>query len=131
MKRVFSLAALGLALALSSCKDGPAAGELAVELATPNADDGAIMFTATASAASEATITGATAGCSGCKIFVVKVNDTQYKGVLTGTIAAGTIFRVGVSDTKKPANYSVVINAVSNRTFVLRSSLTGYSVTLK
>ncbi len=131
MKRPLSFAALGLALALSSCKDGPAAGELAVDLGTPSADDGAIMFTATASALSEATITGASAACSGCKVFVVKVNDTQYKGVLTGNITAGTIFRVGVSDTKKPANYSVVINSVSSRTFVLRNSLTGYTVTLK
>jgi hypothetical protein len=118
---------LGLALVGLSC-DGTKAGELGVDLTTPNSDDGAVQFTAIAAA--PLSITGGTASCSGCKLFLVKVSDTQYKGVVTGNIGAGALFRLGVSDTKKPANYSVVINAVSSRTSVLRTA-SGYSATLK
>ena len=121
--------ALALALlALGSCKDGPKAGDLAVDLATPNSDDGAIQFTA--SAVAPQTITAISSVCSGCKLFVVKVSDTQYKGVVTGNLAAGTLFRISVPDTKVLTSYSVQINQVSSRTFALRNTM-GYSITLK
>ncbi len=126
-RRILALAGLGLALLAASCKEGPTAGELAVNLTTPNADDGAIQFTATAT--TPTVITGVSQACGGCKLFVVKVSDTQYKGVLTGQLAAGTLFRIGVSDTKA-SGYAVAINAVANRTYANRNSTTGYSITL-
>jgi len=123
------IAVLGVSLAVltGSCSEAPTAGDLIVNLTTPNSDDGAIMFNATATASQ--TITGVLSPCNNCKLFLVKVSDTQYKGVLTGTIAAGTLFRVGVSDTKSPTDYSVQILAVSSRTLVLRNA-GAYSVTL-
>jgi hypothetical protein len=75
-------------------------------------------------------VSGATAACSGCKVFLVKVSESQYKGVVTGNIGAGALFRLGVSDTRKPTNYSVVINGVASRTFALRAA-SGYSATIK
>jgi len=122
---------LGVCLALlaMSCKEGPAAGDLVVDLATPNSDDGAIQFVATGN--NGATISGISGACSGCKLFLVKVSDSQYKGVVTGSLAAGTLFRVSVSDAKHASNYSVLIVGVSSRTFAMRNSLVGYSVTLK
>jgi hypothetical protein len=127
--RTLRILGLGLALVATSCKEGPVAGELAAELATPNADDGAIQFTLTATTGT--TISQLSQTCSGCKLFVVKVNDNQYKGVVTGNLGAGTLFRLTVSDRTKPSSYSVLINAVSNRTFAVRNTLTGYSVTLR
>jgi hypothetical protein len=126
-----SLMALGVGLAVlaTSCKEGPASGEFSVDLTTPNADDGAIQFTATATPGN--TITQISQGCAGCKLFVVKVSDVQYRGVLTGNIGTGTLFRIGVSDTKRPSNFSVQIVAVSNRTFAVRGTLNGYVVTLR
>ncbi|MBI4421272.1 MAG: hypothetical protein HY560_10635 [Gemmatimonadetes bacterium] len=120
---------LGVTLAVlaASCKEGPVAGELAVNLTTPNSDDGAIQFAATA--VTPNTISGITSACSGCKLFVQKVSDTEYKGVVTGDLTAGTLFRVGVSDTKAEMVYAVQVVAVSSRTFVLRSQ-SGYSVAL-
>lgn len=129
MKRnIFALAGLALALLTMSCKEGPTAGEFAVNLTTPFNDDGAIQFTANAT--TPEIITAISGACSGCKLFLVKVTDGQYKGVLTGQINAGTLFRVGVSNNKVTGSYSVIINSVSNRTFQLRSS-TGYSVKLE
>lgn len=125
MNRMVRLGTLALALLASSCKEGPSAGEFSVNLTTPNSDDGAIQFTANAT--NPATITSVTSACTGCKLFVVKVNDNQYKGVLTGQISAGTLFRVGASDTK--GTYSVTINAAASRTYVVRNPAP-YSVAL-
>ncbi|MBI4499538.1 MAG: hypothetical protein HY700_00090 [Gemmatimonadetes bacterium] len=128
--RLTAIAALALLSLAASCKkdNGPVAGNLAADLLTPNSDDGAIQFTATATVPN--TITGLSSACAGCKLFIVKVSDTQYKGVVTGNIAAGTLFQLGVSDTKLPTSYSVKIDNASSRTFVVRGS-SGYSATLK
>ena len=127
--RILLAIGLGFALAAMSCKEGPTAGELEADLTTPNSDDGALQFTATA--ATNVSITGISQGCSGCKLFVVKVSDTQYRGVVTGNLANGALFRVGVSDVKKPNNYTIQVNAVSNRTYALRSVVSNYSIKLK
>src|SRR5690349_2965230 len=79
--RILLALGLGLTLAAMSCKEGPTAGELEANLTTPNSDDGALQFTATAAA--NVSITGISQACSGCKLFVVKVSDTQYRGVVT------------------------------------------------
>jgi len=126
MTRTLRFAAAAVALLVTACKEGPTAGQLAVNLTTPNSDDGAIQFTAEATA--PATITSVGSSCAGCKLFVVKVNDNQYKGILTGSISAGTLFRLGASDTK--GVYKVNINAVASRSYASRNNLTGYSATL-
>lgn len=126
MKRnILALAGMALSLLATSCKEGPTAGEFAVNLTTPNSDDGAIQWTA--SATDPATITSVGSSCSGCKLFVVKLSDNQYRGVLTGPISAGTLFRIGASDTK--GTYAVTIIAVANRAYTNRST-TGYSIAL-
>ena len=129
MKRLtILLLSAGLVLTAASCKEGPQAGDLTATLVTPNSDDGAIQFSATAN--SPTTITGVSGACSNCKLFIVKVSDNLYKGVVTGTIAAGTIFKVSVSDTRTPSSYSVTVDAASSQSYVLRSGA-GYSVTVK
>jgi hypothetical protein len=126
--RWLAVLGVGLAMLAAGCsKDGPTAGDLVVTLNTPNSDDGAIMFAATAPASE--TITGVSSPCGGCKLFLEKVSATQYKGVVTGTIPAGALFRVSVSDNNNPTDYSVQILAVSSQTSVLRNT-SGYSVTL-
>lgn len=125
-RSILALAGVTLSLLATSCKEGPSAGEFAVNLTTPNSDDGAIQWTATAS--DPATITSVGSSCGGCKLFVVKLSDNQYKGVLTGPISAGTLFRIGASDTK--GTYAVTINVVANRAYTTRSSTAGYSIAL-
>ncbi|MSR05648.1 MAG: hypothetical protein EXR93_01050 [Gemmatimonadetes bacterium] len=127
-RNLVTLAGVALALLATSCKEGPTAGEFNVSLTTPNSDDGAIQFVANATAPE--VITGVSSACAGCKLFVVKVSDNQYKGVLTGPIVAGTLFRVAVSNTKLTGTYALTIQAVSNRAHATRNSLTGYSVAL-
>ena len=120
MNRV--LMVLGVLLALSglSCESGPVAGELTFNLTTPNADDGAVQLAVAAVAPN--TLTSIAASCSGCKVFATKVGENQYRAVVTGTIGAGALVRVGVSDVNNSANYSAQVSAVASRTFVLRAT---------
>ena len=132
--RVRSRAGVVLALAAllgGGCKTGtvaPVAGELTVNLTTPNADDGAILLKIAGSGGE--TVTSVTASCSGCRIFSGVVSGTEVRAVLTGTIAAGAVARVSVSDVNTPASYSVQILDVASRTYVRRAT-TGYSLTLQ
>ena len=127
--RLLLVLSLSVVLTAMSCKEDPVAGDLSVDLTTPNSDDGAVQFTATAS--SGATIASLSQACSGCKLFFVKASDVQYRGVVTGNVGAGTLFHISASDSKHPGNYSIQINAVSDRHFALRTSLSNYSASVK
>ena len=114
--------ALGLLLLVGlSCDSGPQAGELAFHFETPENDDRAIIFTATATG--PVTITGITADCSGCQIFVHKVSDAEWRGVLTGVPGNGPAIRLGVSDRKEVAAYAISVTRVAGADHRIRSAL--------
>ena len=117
----------GAALTLGSCS-GPVAGDLTVSLVTPNSDDGAVLVKVTASESKE--VTGASVACSGCQIFLEQPSATELRAVITGTVAAGPLLRVSVTDTKSPSSYTVQIQQVASRTYQLRST-GGYSLTVQ
>lgn len=129
IRRAMSLTLLaGLGLMLGSCSGGPVAGDLTVSLVTPNSDDGAVLLKVTASESKE--VTGASVACSGCQIFLEKPSATELRAVITGTVVAGPLLRVSVSDTKSPASYTVQIQQVASRTYQVRST-GGYSLTVQ
>jgi hypothetical protein len=123
---------LGVAVVLvaGGCKTTaqPVAGELTVNLTTPNSDDGAILVRITGTGGQ--VVTGASASCSGCRLFSGAVSDTELRAVITGSIGAGAIARVSVSDVNQPGAYSVQILDVASRTYVKRA-ITGYSLALQ
>jgi len=120
MKRSLALVALILAGGCSLLKGGPEAGELTFNLTTPNSDDGAVQFTVIAAAGDS--ITGLSAACSGCKLFQARVTGTQYKGVVTGTIAAGALFRASVSNINDKSAFTATVNDAASRTFQQRAT---------
>jgi hypothetical protein len=120
------LIAVAFAAAALSCSTGPTSGEIVFDLATPNQDDGAIQFTVTAAAPQ--TLAQVSAACTGCRVFVTAVADTEMRGVLTGTVVPGPALRVLVSDRGKPALYMAVVNAAAARDFALQPTA-GYTLT--
>lgn len=122
-----ALAALALPLVLATCS-GPVAGDLTISLVTPNSDDGAIVVKVTASPSLE--ITGATAACTGCRIFAERPSATELRAVVTGSVVAGALLRVSVSDTRPSGAYAVQVVQVASRTYQLRSA-GGYSLTIQ
>ncbi|HKI94456.1 MAG TPA: hypothetical protein VJ992_04135 [Gemmatimonadales bacterium] len=120
------LLGLGLAASLASCASGPVAGDLTFTLHTPNADDGAIAFRVATSAPQ--TIGGGTALCTGCRIFLVSVADTEVSGIVTGPLRSGAIFSLTVSDTRTPSAYTGTVLDAASGTFVERGPA-GYHIT--
>jgi hypothetical protein len=116
-----------LALAAGSCSSGPVAGDLTMSLSTPNSDDGAIVVRVTGSTSKE--ITRAAAACSGCRIFLEQPSATELRAVVTGSLVAGPLLTLSVSDTKSPGAYTTQVQQVASRTFQVRST-SGYSLTI-
>ncbi|HEY2824811.1 MAG TPA: hypothetical protein VGI83_04630 [Gemmatimonadales bacterium] len=120
MKRLSGvLGAAVLALALSTCDGGPTAGELAFDLTTPNTNDGAVQFVATATLPDS--IIGVTAACTGCQVFLARVSASNVRGVITGDIGAGALLRLNVTEVGKPELYAVTVVAAASRTFAIQS----------
>ncbi len=116
-----------VALALAGC-GGPEAGELVIDLTTPNNDDGAIQFTITATPGKE--VASVTAACTGCQVFTRSVSVTELRGIITGPITRGSVLRVTVSDIGKPEAYTARVLQVASRSYDLRSTTAGYRFTI-
>ncbi len=114
-----------LAAVVGSCDSGPVAGDVTFALTTPRSDDGAIAFEVLAK--SPETLAGVTPLCGGCRAFVTMVADTALRGIVTGSVTAGPVFSVTVSDTRTPASYTAKVLDVSTRAFVTHS-LSGYAL---
>ena len=103
---------------------GPTAGTLTVTLVTPNADDGAILFTVngpdmTQIAAGDAAL-----------YFRHAQDGATVTGVVAGDVAGGALLTFRVPDIDAAGSYSAVIQQVADRDNELRGSLAGYSLSV-
>jgi hypothetical protein len=114
MNRRAALVAAFVLGAVLSCDSGPKAGDLAIQLTTTRSDLGAVMFTARA--AEPETIDTVTAACQGCRVFMVRANEREVRGIVTGTLSQGTIANLTVSNRGVPEAYAVQALQASNRT---------------
>ena len=119
MTRILGGVAIAAAVLVGSCDGGPKAGDLVLELTTPNQNDGAISFTITAAEGVE--VVALAAACAGCQVFSDPVNTTELRGVVLGPLAAGPVARITVSDIRKSDLYTVRILEVATRAFNLVS----------
>lgn len=126
MKRPRWFAPLAL-LALGACLDAPTAGEVSVELISPNADDGAILFIVHTAAPSE--LTDATGACQGCQAFVHAVSATEFRVIVTGPLATGPIARLRVANAAPTTAFRVEVREVARRDYQTRSPA-GYRLKL-
>jgi hypothetical protein len=116
-----------LVAAAAACAAGPEAGDLTFDLATPNQDDGAIQFVITATPP-EGVVT-VRAACTGCRVFTAALNDTEIRGVLTGTVVPGAALSVTVTDMRKTELYAAQVVAVATRAYALRTA-EGYALSI-
>ena len=103
----------------------PPPGSAVVSLATPNADDGAIVvsihgpgLTTLASASSDYVFYSRLAGAQDARV------------ILVGNVAAGPIFTFKLAAGSAVSAYTVTIDQVANRGDVLRASTMNYSLTI-
>lgn len=117
-----------LALA-SACGDGgptepagPVPGVLKIALATPNADDGALLFTVSGGRVS--TVDAAT----GYQIYTAQPDTMTTRILVTGDIAAGEVVRIHVPDTRSAAAYHATIAQAASRMTFAQRALAGYAL---
>lgn len=129
MKRLIGVTALALVVLGVSCgkSTGPVAGNLQVQLTSPNSGaDSAIVFTVTSPTA----LTSVTAG-AGLRVFAQPLGGTTTRFALTGRLTTGTtILTIGVANVNAASQYSGTIQGVAQPNFVLRlAPFTGYALT--
>jgi hypothetical protein len=132
MNRIRVIALALVAAAGLTCKDqgpddrpGGTPTSLLVTLATPNADDGAIMLTVRGP--------GMQAVTSASPAYLVFSNlgvPGQARVIAVGDLRAGAVFTVAISGTHALSKYSVTLDQVASRSDSLRSALAGYKAEL-
>lgn len=123
---IFAMVALSAA-----CTDNPNTptggrarpGVVILHLATPNADDGAVLFEV-----SGAPIDSAVAIDASLRLFTRRVGDSTVVGALAGAVATGAVVRLYVADVVAAAGSTIRVLEVADRRDALRSSLTGYAL---
>ena len=131
MNRSGWIVALVAALSVSAaCSDesitgGPQAGTLSLRLVTPNADDGALQFEL-----SGAPLDTATAGNASLQLFTRRLSDSRVVGVVVGDLANGVLVTLHVPDVSAVAGYTAQVLEVADRGNELRTSLTGYALSV-
>ncbi len=126
MTRHVRWAALAVMVAAMSCDSGPKAGEIVAELVTPQQTLGAAMFRV--SAVEPYAIDSVTPACSGCRTFTSRVSERELRGVVTGSLSAGPLVRVMVSDRDAQSGYSILLLQLAATTYEI-VSLGGSSLT--
>jgi len=131
MKRGVVMAALAVMVGGLGCGGkegtGPVAGDLKVQLTSPNSGaDSAIVFTI----ASPTPLTSATPG-AGLRLFAQPLGGTATRFVLVGRLMTSTtILTIGVADVNAVAQYNGSIGGVAQPNSVLRLLPGGYALSV-
>jgi hypothetical protein len=122
---VWAVATTVLLPVLGSCDSGPKAGELPVELVTPQAQLGAASFKVTAT--SPASIDSVVPVCQGCTVYMARVSDREVRGVVTGPFGPGPLIGVLVPDLSLRDAFAFQLFELAAPDYTLRN-LTGSSL---
>jgi hypothetical protein len=101
---------------------GPTAGALTVTLASPNSDDGAVLFTISGGPVDSLTVPG------GERIYTSRLDSKTLRVILIGHLPAGTVARMYLPDVRLASNYSATVNQAAARTSYAQRNPAAYSV---
>jgi hypothetical protein len=99
----------------------PTAGTLSLQLSTPNANDGGVMFT----------ISGGTinsVSSSNYTIFTAQPGPTIRKVVVAGNLTNGVLVTIAVPDVALAGQYTAVLEQVAARDTYAQQDLSGYTL---
>lgn len=98
-------------------------GWLAIELDSPNSNDGAVQIAVTGPAMSEVSVVAPFDGLG-------TLSGSSAILVVTGTIRDGVVARIRVPDIAKSTQYSATVQAAAVKESYLLQTLTGYRATV-
>ena len=100
-------------------------GTLTARLVTPNADDGAILIEITG----PAPVADVTVAAQGA-IVHSRPNGNKTRLAVFGPLASGAIVSFSVPDVNAAQQYSARVTEVSDRASAMRTSVTGYGISI-
>jgi hypothetical protein len=115
-----------LAAFLVACSDdtnSPTAGTMNLNLATPNSDDGGLLFTVTGGPVDSVV---ATSG----RVYSAKVDPNSFRVIIAGNLTAGTIARIYLPDLRRATEYSATVSQAAARGSYVQREPAGYTLTL-
>lgn len=116
-------AGLGLLVGCSHEPTGSAAGTVNVALATPNSDDGAVLFTVSGGPVDSVEAVG-------YSIYSARIDANTLRIIVTGALGSGPVARLHIPDYRQDFVYSATVNQVASRMTYLQRDPASYSVTL-
>jgi hypothetical protein len=111
---------------LSGCQSesaGPTAGVLNVSLATPNSDDGAILFSVSGGPVDSVEV-------AGYPVYSVRVDRNTLRVIVTGDLRTGIVARVRIADERQRSSYAAALEQVAARSSYGQRDPASYSLTL-
>jgi hypothetical protein len=100
-------------------------GTLTARLVTPNGDDGAIVI----EISGPAPVADVTVAVQGAVVHS-RANGNMTRLAVFGSLASGALARFSVPDVNAAQQYSAQVTEVSDRANALRTSVTGYQVSI-
>lgn len=102
---------------------GPTAGTLQVTLATPNSDDGALLFTLSGGPIDSVEV-------DGYGVHSARIDPHTLRVIVTGELHSGPIARIRIADARQLPRYSATINQIAARSTYAQRDPASYSLTL-
>jgi hypothetical protein len=120
--------AVGAAIVLGflfGCSEptGPIEGKLNVILATPNSDDGAVLFTLSGGPVDSLEAVGYT-------VYSARIDHNTVRVIVTGALASGLVVRAHIPDHRQISGYSAIMNQAAAHTTYQQRDPSGYSLTV-
>jgi hypothetical protein len=125
-RALLALAAAVGAWLFSGCSSepaGPTEGTFTVTLASPNSDDGAVLFTLAGGPVDSV-------AALGHSVYSARLDDNTVRVIVVGALASGPLVRIRIPDHRQISAYSVVVNQVAARTSYQQRDPSAYSVSV-
>jgi hypothetical protein len=122
----WALGALAGLLLLPACSGeniGPVAGMLNVSLASPQGDEGAVLFTVTGGPLD-------TVEAVGHGLYSARIDASTLRVVVTGDLSSGIIARIRIPDDRQASHYTATVSQVAQRSRYTQRDPAGYVIAL-
>jgi hypothetical protein len=114
---------LSIAAGCSHDSNEPTAGTLKLNLATPNTDDGAVLFTISGGPVDSV-------AAAGHQVYSALLDANTLRVVVMGDVGSGLLATIYIADTRLASGYSATVNQVAARGSYAQRDPASYSLSV-